>query len=161
MSPLENRRFRMPLLHKIVSAAAGRMPKVIGPSTHALIDYAVAGSFLLMGTAFWSRNKRAAIGAFVCGGAIAANSLLTDYPGGVSQIISYKNHGRIDAGFATLTAALPRFMEFGDEPEARFFGMQALGSSLAIGMTDFDYYERRSTRRLRPEPEPKKDQGIA
>jgi hypothetical protein len=138
----------MPLLHKIVSAAAGRMPKVIGPSTHALMDYAVAGSFLLMGTAYWGRNKRAAIGALVCGGAIAANSLLTDYPGGVSNIISYKNHGRIDAGFAALTAAMPRFMEFDDQPEARFFAMQALGESLAIGLTDFDYYERSSSQRL-------------
>src|SRR5271167_1036388 len=51
----------MPVLQKSVQMVAGRLPKIIGPNTHALLDYAVAGSFLLMGAIFWRRNKRAAL----------------------------------------------------------------------------------------------------
>ena len=39
----------MALLQKGVALAAGRMPKMISPRVHSALDYAVAGSFLLMG----------------------------------------------------------------------------------------------------------------
>ena len=68
--------------------AAGRLPKVIKPQPHAIVDYAVAGSFMLMGALSWRRNKRAAVGSLICGGATAVNSLLTDYPGGMLRVIS-------------------------------------------------------------------------
>lgn len=147
----------MPLLLKMVSAAAGRMPKSMGPSTHALIDYAMAGSYLLAGMVYWRRNKRAAMSAFVCGGVAAANGLLTDYPGGVAKVLSYKTHERVDAGIAALSAAMPRFLEFEDEPEAKFFGMQAVAQSVAMGLTNFNYYEHRPSRRTRQH----RDEGVA
>jgi len=134
----------MPLLQRGVRIVAGRMPKIIGPSTHAVIDYAFAGSLLLAGALLWKRNKRAAFGAFVCGGAAAANNLLTDYPGGVTELISYRDHGRIDTALTGLTATMPRLMDFDGEPEARFFGAKALADTLVIGLTNFDYYEKRS-----------------
>ena len=90
----------MALWQKSFRMAAGKMPKVIDPTTHALLDYAVAGSFLLMGVLFWKRSKRAAIGSLFCCGATAANIMLTDYPGGTRKVVSYKSHGRIDAGLA-------------------------------------------------------------
>jgi len=114
-----------------------------------VLDYAVAGSFLLMGVLFWKRSKRAAIGSLVCGGAAAANIMLTNYPGGTRKVISYKSHGRIDAGLAGLTAAVPRIMRFDDEREARFFEIEALANTAIAGLTDFDHYERPSPRRLR------------
>jgi hypothetical protein len=138
----------MALWQKGFRAAVGKMPKVIDPTTHAALDYAVAGSFLLMGVLFWKRSKRAAIGSLFCGGATVANIMLTDYPGGTHPIISYKAHGRIDAGLAGITAAVPRIMRFADEQEARFFEIEALANTAIAGLTDFDYYDRPSPRRL-------------
>jgi hypothetical protein len=133
----------MALWHKGFRAAVGKMPKVIDPTTHAVLDYAVAGSFLLMGVRFWKRSKRAAIGSLLCGGAAVANILLTDYPGGTRPILSYRAHGRVDAGIAGITAAVPRMMRFEDQREARFFEIEALANTAIAGLTDFDYYERR------------------
>src|SRR5208283_3235704 len=135
-------RSTMPLWQKGLRMAVGKMPKFIDPTTHAVIDYAVAGSFLLMGILFWKRNKRAAVGSLFCGGAAIANIMLTDYPGGVRKVISYKAHGRIDTGLAGFTAAMPRLMSFDDEPEARFFEIEALSKTAIVGLTDFEYYER-------------------
>ena len=145
----------MPVLQKSVQMVAGRLPKIIGPNTHALLDYAVAGSFLLMGAIFWRRNKRAALSSLVCGGAAAANILLTDYPGGALKAISYKQHGSVDAGLAGATAALPGLMGFSDEPEARFFGFEAVAETALVGLTDYDYYEDppKSRRRRGGDPE--------
>jgi hypothetical protein len=124
-----------------VRFAARKMPKVIGPTAHAVLDYAVAGSFLLIAVRCWRSNRRAAMGAALCGGAVAANALLTDYPGGARDLIDYKTHGKIDAGVVGLTAAMPRLMNFADEPEARVFGLHALAETAVTSMTDYDHYE--------------------
>jgi len=139
----------MALWQKGVRMAAGKLPKVIDPATHSVLDYAVAGSFLLMGILFWKRNKRAAFGSFFCGGAAAANILLTDYPGGSQKLIGYKAHGHIETGIAGMTAAMPRLLRFEDEPEARFFELEALAKTVIVGLTDFDYYEPESPEGLR------------
>jgi hypothetical protein len=139
----------MALWHKGFRAAVGKMPKVIDPTTHAVLDYAVAGSFLLMGVRFWKRSKRAAIGSLFCGGAAVANILLTDYPGGTRPILSYRAHGRVDAGIAGITAAVPRIMRFDNERESRFFEIEALANTAIAGLTDFDYYEHPAPKRLR------------
>ncbi len=122
--------------------AARRIPKIIKPRTHAVLDYAVAGGFLLMAARFWKSNRRAAVGSLICGTGAAANAMLTDYPGGVFRLMDYKRHGRIDSGLAAVTAAAPRFLGFDDEPEARFFALQALTETAVTSMSDFDYYER-------------------
>lgn len=137
----------MPLWQTGLRMAVGKMPKFIGPTTHAVIDYAVAGSFLLTGILFWKRNKRAAVGSLFCGAAAVANIMLTDYPGGVRKVISYKAHGRIDTGLAGITAAMPRLMSFDEEPEARFFEIEALSKTAIVGLTDFEYYEHPSSER--------------
>ncbi len=134
----------MPLWQTGLRMAVGKMPKLINPTAHAVIDYAVAGSFLLMGILFWKRNKRAAVGSLFCGGAAVANILFTDYPGGVYKVISYKSHGRIDTGLAGITAAMPRLMSFDSEPEAKFFEAEALSKTAIVGLTDFEYYEHPS-----------------
>ena len=127
----------MPLWQEGLRIATKRMPKAIQPSTHALIDCGIAASFLLMGARFWHRNRRAAIASLVCGGAVAANVVLTRYPAGL-DVISYKAHGRVDAGLAGITAAVPGLMGFADEPEAGAFTTMALVSTLATSMTDYD-----------------------
>ncbi len=149
----------MALWQKGVRMAVSKMPKVIDPTTHAVLDYAVAGSFLLMGILFWKRNKRAAVSSLFCGGAAAANIWLTDYPGGSRKVISYKAHGHIDTGIAGMTAGMPRLLRFEDEPEAEFFEVEALANTAIVGLTDFDYYEQPSRRRLR-RPEDDEDSAL-
>jgi len=129
----------MALLQKGVQVLAERMPKVISPKAHGVIDYASAGAFLLAGALLWKKNKRAALGSILCGAMQAGNVMLTDMPGGVKPVISFQTHGRIDAGFAGFVAALPSVMAFGDEREAMFFRAQGVAIAAAGGMTDFSY----------------------
>ena len=98
-----------------IAIAAGRMPKMISPKAHAALDYAIAGSFVLMGALFWKRNRRAALGSLLCGGATAAVNLLTDYPGGARKMIPFAMHAQIDTGLIAMTAAMPRLMDIEDE----------------------------------------------
>jgi hypothetical protein len=128
----------MPLMKSGVEMAANRLPKVITPTTHAIIDYVVAGSFFLMGALFWKRSKRAAMSSFICGGAVTATSLLTDYPGGVAHLIPFPTHGRIDAGLAAVCYAMPDLMDFDDHKEKWFFRGQALAETVVVAMTDFE-----------------------
>jgi hypothetical protein len=140
----------MPMLTSATDVLTRRMPKLISPKAHAVVDYITAGAFLLTGAFFWSRNKRAALSAFVCGGAELANTLLTDYPGGVKKVISYRNHGRIDIGLAAMTATMPEFMSFRDTREKNFFLVQAGMMTAVTNLTDFGQISRaRSPRRKR------------
>ena len=134
----------MPLLQKGVAMAAGRLPKIIKPEAHAVIDCVVAGAFLVKGALYWRRNKRAAVSSLFCGGLAVLNNVLTDYPGGVSRVISFRAHGSLDAGIAGITAVMPSLLGFAGEKEARFFTRQSIAGTAITAMTDFDYYQRRS-----------------
>ena len=127
----------MPLLDQAAKWTTNRRPKVINPTAHALIDYGVAASFFGMAALFWNRNKRAAIGCLVCGAAETITSLLTDYPGGVTDKISFETHGSIDFGLAGMVASFPDMLRFSDEPESRFFRIQGLAMATVTGLTDF------------------------
>lgn len=139
----------MPLLQKGVAMAAGRMPKVIKPQAHAVIDYVVAGTFFITAAVYWKRSKRAAVSSLICGGITTVNSALTDYPGGMWRVMSFRTHGKLDAGLAGLTATMPRLMGFGDDSESKFFTMQSMLETAVTAMTDFDYYEHPASDRLR------------
>jgi hypothetical protein len=127
----------MPLLDRSAQWAANRLPKVIGPKTHAVIDYAAAASFFGMAALFWRRNQRAAVSCLFCGAAEALAALLTDYPGGVTRSVSFENRRAIHLGLSGLVASVPGIMRFPKEPEARFFRMQGLALGVVTGLTDF------------------------
>ena len=137
----------MALMQKGVALAASRLPKKINPRVHAALDYAVAGSFLLAGAFFWKRNRRAAIGSLLCGGATGAVSLLTDYSGAGGKPISYAMHGQIDTGLIAMTAAMPRLVRIGDDREAKFFSAEAAAKTAITAMTNFENGRRRKSRR--------------
>lgn len=140
----------MPMLTSATNVLTRRMPKIISPKAHAVADYITAGAFLLTAAIYWSRNKRAALGGFVCAGAELATSLLTDYPAGVKKVISFRNHGKIDLGLAAMTATMPEFMGFRDEREKTFFLAQAGVMTAVTNLTDFGQISReRSPRRRR------------
>src|SRR5438309_11971805 len=111
------RRDNMPLLDQAAKWSTNKMPKVINPKAHAIIDYAMAASFFGMAAFFWRRNKRAAVSSLVCGVAETVTALCTDYPGGVVKEISYETHGAIDFGLSSMVASLPDMLRFADEPE--------------------------------------------
>jgi hypothetical protein len=128
----------MVLWQQGVRYTAHRMPKVLGPATHAAFDYAFAGSLFVIAAWLWKRNRRAAVGSLLCGGATAANAILTDHPVGALDLIDYKTHARIDVGLAALTAATPRLMGFAHDDEARLFSIHALARTVVGSLTDFD-----------------------
>jgi hypothetical protein len=128
----------MALTQTATKMVTDRLPKVLDARTHAIMDYVTVAGFVALAAMFWGRNKRAAIGAAMCGGAIAATSLLTDYPGGAKRVISFPTHGRIDVGLAGMTVAVPNFLAFAGEEEAKYFRGAALVETLITGLTDFD-----------------------
>lgn len=127
----------MPMLEQATKWATNKMPKVINPTVHAIIDYGMAASFFTMAALFWKRNKRAAISCLVCGGAETTVSLLTDYPGGVTDAMSFETHGRIDFGVSGLIASMPNLLRFDDEKESAFFRLQGMAMAAVTGLTDF------------------------
>lgn len=137
----------MPLIQKGAAAVANRLPKVISPKAHAIIDYVNIGTFGLLAYLFWEKNKRAAIAATTCGIAELTNTLLTDFPGGVTDVISFPTHGRIDMGLAATCFSLPNLMRFDDEAEAKWFRILGLGITGVTGMTNFSGLRRQRYRR--------------
>jgi hypothetical protein len=139
----------MPLLQSGVSLITDRMPKKIEPRTHAIIDYALAAMFFTAGALFWRHHKRAAISSLLCGAAATANSLLTDYPGGVWKEYSFETHGKIDAGLAVLTATMPSAMFFSDDDESRFFLATSIAETAVTALTDFSSESKYGSRNIR------------
>lgn len=142
----------MALMEMGIRTLSNRLPKVIGPKTHAIIDYGMAASFFIVGGLLWKKSKRAAIASFICGGNEVTTAMLTDYPGGVTKAISFPTHGRIDAGFAGVIASMPNLMGFSDRGYANFFRGQGIAMAAVTGLTDFegerDSYRSRRLRRV-------------
>lgn len=127
----------MALLQKSASIFSNRLPKVLGPRTHSIIDYSVAALLFSAGVLFWKRHKSASLSALFCGSGVLLNAMFTDYPGGVVRGMSFETHGKIDAGIAGLTASIPGLMGFGGDQQARFFEATAVAETLATGFTDY------------------------
>src|SRR5947209_13156162 len=115
----------MPMITNMAGMVARRLPKAISPKGHAIADYVTIAGFFLGAAMFWRRNKHAALSALICGGAELAVSLLTDYPGGVTDAISFPTHLKLDLGLAAMTAAMPEFMGFDDDSKKWFFTLQS------------------------------------
>ena len=130
----------MALFDTGVRALANRLPKVISPKTHAILDYATAGSFFVATVLFWKHHKRAALGTLACGIAETTVAMLTDYPGGVYKVMDFPTHGRVDVGMAAGLESLPRFLRVG--ACGWFFRAQGLAIVATTGLTDFAAQER-------------------
>lgn len=128
----------MPFLTAATKTIADRLPPVISPRLHAIIDYATAGTFLLSSWAFWKRNRTAAMAAMIAGGSQLLLAAMTDYPGGLVRDMPFRTHGRIDSGLPLFVATLPEFLHFEDTKQARLFQAQAIGMAAAAGLTDFE-----------------------
>jgi len=127
----------MALLEKGVRAATQRMPKMFSPRAHAAVDLALAGSFAVLGALAWKRNKKASLCAFVASAAELGLSLITDYPAGVTDWISFPTHGELDIGMSGLVGSMPSMMGFGDEWPSGIFRLKALSIAAVTNLTDF------------------------
>jgi len=124
---------------KTVPDAFRNVPKYITPKVHAWLDFAVTTYFLGLGVWFAIRGKgRAATAAFINGGMVAGVSMMTDYDGDEVKPINFKLHGTLDAVQATTAALAPVLHGFADEPEAKYFWIQAANEVAVIATTDWD-----------------------
>lgn len=128
----------MPLLQNAVKLLTKPLPDVIDPRTHFVLDYLTAGAFLASSVFMWRVNKRAAIGAAICGAAEIAVASLTTRPGSRPRPISFKTHGRIDLGLAAMTAMMPEFMGLEDAPQSKLFLVQGILITAVTELTNFD-----------------------
>jgi hypothetical protein len=114
-----------------------RMPKVIDPAAHAVLDYLTAGTFLAIGFSMMGRHKRAAGLAFANGASVLGLSLLTDYPGGLFRRINFQTHGAVDVLQAMMAGVGPALLGFGGTPEAQAFYGQAAIEAGVVATTDW------------------------
>lgn len=137
----------MPILNNVAKMAVSPLPRMITPKAHAVFDYVMVGAFLGASTWFWRNNKRAAIASVICGGAELAVCLLTAYPGGARRIIDFGTRREIDLGLAAMSASMPEFLAFKNEPEKKFFVAQGMLLSAATALSRFPEKQKRSERR--------------
>lgn len=131
----------MPLAYSAVKLLTKPLPKVIRPGAHFGLEYITAGAFFASAAMIWKLNKRAAIGATICGAAEVAVASLTTRPGGRPRAISFATHGRTDMGLALMTAMMPRFMDIEDAPQSKLFLVESIVMTVVAGLTDFDSEE--------------------
>ncbi len=117
------------------------MPKPITPGVHAVLDYGVASTYFAVGIGLKNRHKAASTLAFLNGAMVLGLSMLTDYPGGVWRVISFKSHGVADAMQAALAGLGPVLFGFAGDPEAAYFYGQAASEVGVIAATDWDALE--------------------
>ena len=121
----------------IVHELQKRLPKVITPDVHGLIDYAHAAFFLCAGVFLWKRNRAAAVASIATSGLILGEALITDYPLGATPVISFKTHGQLDAALASASLVAPQLFGFGKTGAATLFRLNAIVEGAVIGLTDY------------------------
>jgi hypothetical protein len=112
--------------------------RAISPAQHAVLDYAVAGTFFAFGFSVLSRHRPAAALAFANGAMVLGMSMLTDYPGGIFRTLSFRAHRTGDIVQAALAGVGPLLFGFSGDPEAKFFYGQAASEAGVIATTDWD-----------------------
>jgi hypothetical protein len=110
----------------------------ISPAMHAVLDYTVAATFIGVAALFAGRHRRAAALALTNGVMVAVMSMLTDYPGGVLPILSFRGHRTGDMIQAALAGAGPALFGFAGDREATYFYGQAASEAGVIAATDWE-----------------------
>lgn len=137
---------QMSLYNQGIDALETKLPKVISPTAHGVIDYAHAAFFFTVGLLCRRSNRPAARAAFATSGFILAQSLLTDYRFGVKPLISFQTHGKMDSVFASASWLLPVFFGFRGTTAAKIFEGNSLAEASVVGMTDWSSARARRER---------------
>ena len=122
------------------------LPKIIGPTTHGVIDYAHCAFFF--GVALFCRksNKRASNAALATSAMLLAQAALTDYRFGIKPVLPFAVHGEMDSGFASLSWVIPRICGFSGTGASRIFEVNSMVEAAVVRMTDFDSERARRDR---------------
>jgi hypothetical protein len=137
----------MSILNTGLDTLETRLPKVISPTAHGIIDYAHAAFFFTVGLACSRSNKRAAAAAFATSGFILAQSMLTDYRFGVKPVFSFETHGKMDSVFAASSWLIPQIFGFRETLAAKIFESNSLAEASVVGITDWDSERAREERK--------------
>jgi hypothetical protein len=128
----------MSLINTGLDMLEPKLPKVISPTAHGIIDYAHAAFFFTVGVCCSRSNKRAASAAFATSGLILVQSLLTDYRFGAKPVFSFETHGKIDSVFAASSWLIPQIFGFKQTTAAKVFEMNSVAEASVVGMTDWN-----------------------
>ncbi|MBS1814216.1 MAG: hypothetical protein JSS87_05025 [Acidobacteria bacterium] len=128
----------MALMQVGMEVLESKLPKVISPTTHGIIDYTHVAFFATVGLLCLKSNKRAAAAAFATSGFILVQSLLTDYKLGAKPVISFETHGKMDTAFASASWMVPRIFGFQGTAAAKVFEMNSIAEAGVVGMTDWN-----------------------
>ena len=115
-----------------------KLPKVISPKTHGIIDYCHAAFFATLAIVCWKSNRRAAVAAASTSALVIGQGLLTDYKWGVEKVIPFEVHGQMDGGFAALSLGIPKMFGFEDTVPATIFHVNAFVEATIVGLTDWN-----------------------
>lgn len=137
----------MPLATLALHRLETRLPKVISPTTHGVIDYCHAAFFAGLAALCWKSNRKAALAAAGTSAFVLVESLLTDYKLGAARVIPFSVHGQMDAGFAAASLAVPSLLGFKNTVPGRIFQANAFVEAAVVGMTDWSSERARAEER--------------
>lgn len=111
--------------------------KILNPTIHGAMDYALA-LFFLAAPAIFGFSEAAATISYVVGGVYIGASLITKYPLGLLKLLPFPVHGVIETLMALSWFAFPWIFGFADDIAARnFFIIAAVGLLLVVSCTDY------------------------
>lgn len=111
--------------------------KILSPTIHGVLDYAVGAAFLLAPTLLGFREQ-AAVLSYVIGVLFIGAAIVTRYPLGLLKLLPFPVHGVIETIMALGFIAAPWLFGFSGQPAARNFFVGAGVALLAVvAMTDY------------------------
>ncbi len=121
--------------------------KILSPTIHGVLDYALAAAFLLSPTLLGFSPAAAKL-AYVIGAMFIAASIVTRYPLGLIKLLPFPVHGVIETILAIGFIAAPWVFGFaGDAPARNFYVVAGVGVLLIVALTDYKAAERPSEKR--------------
>jgi hypothetical protein len=113
------------------------MAKVLNPTIHGALDYALALTFLFIPGVLGFPNE-AAILSQIFGVIYIAASLVTRYPLAVVRLIPFPVHGVIESIMAVVWLVIPWIFGFANHAPARgFFLLAGIGLLVVVSLTDY------------------------